>query len=603
MMCKSYFNNKQIVCYLIFILLNQFVAFGSNEKENLIKNSKIYLPNNQERNILLNEIEKEIENFDADFDALKVYTSSSANHYHSKRVGMYNHPSRESARFAVTLLESGALEYQPIAFKIIESVIAAQDQNPNSETYGIWPYYLEEPLDKMHKPDWNWADFIGVQMLEAYMKFYDDIPNQLKTKMEASIIHASLSIKKRDVKPGYTNIAIMGTLVTHLAGHLFNNKELKDYADMRMKRFYDHTKKLNGFTEYNSPTYTRVALDELIRMKQYIQDPTTLEMVDFCYFKGWEVLATHFHVPTGQLAGPHSRSYSTLARDKFYDILYGASNGKIKFGNAQKPTDYYKLQHKIPDELIEYFLKIPGERIQIDTFSVNENPPIGYTYLTPQYCFGSVNRSTTWQQRRPFIAYWGNTTAPKFLRVKLLHDDEDFGIGNIFTVQEKGEALTAVNFAVNGGDYHISIDRLKDGKFVAKDVRLRFEMPSTVSPEHIKLSGEGWKLNDENIQISVKMLKAVFGDENINAEVGGDNTYTWVDFIIYNGEKKEFDLQYITEACFAWHTVFNSSALKKASLIEKNNRAEISTKQMTLSVPVKPALENELQDAFVIKKH
>ena len=42
--------------------------------------------------------------------------------------------------------------------------------------------------------------------------------------------------------------------------------------------------------------------------------------------------------------------------------------------------------------------------------------------------------------------------------------------------------------------------------------------------------------------------------------------------------------------------------IQKASLVEKNNRTEIRTRQMSLSIPVKPALENKLQDAFVIKK-
>ncbi len=121
---------------------------------------------------------------------------------------------------------------------------------------------------------------------------------------------------------------------------------------MRMKRFYDYTKKLGGFVEYNSPTYTRVALDELVRMKQYILDPATLEMVDFCYYTGWKVLSSHFHAPTGRLAGPHSRSYSTLHRSSFFDFLYGASDGKVNVDEAKKPLNYYKLQHKIPVDLL-----------------------------------------------------------------------------------------------------------------------------------------------------------------------------------------------------------------------------------------------------------
>jgi len=597
-MIKTKFQPYKFTFPAIYLFL---FSCQPTEKQLLIKNSKKYLPSETEREWVIKEVEENNKNFDPEYNALKTFTPSTANHYHSQRVGMYNHPTRQTAAYAVALLETGIKEYQERAFKVIEAVVKAQDTVRANNTYGIWPYYFEEPLDQMYKPDWNWADFISVQLLEAYMRFYETIPSDLLDKMESSIIHASYSIKKRDVKPGYTNIAIMGTLVTHLAGHLFDNQELKDYADMRMKRFYDYTKKLGGFVEYNSPTYTRVALDELVRMKQYILDPATLEMVDFCYSTGWKVLATHFHSPSGQLCGPHSRSYSTLLRDSFYDILYGASGGKIKFGEAKKPVGYYKLQHQIPNELISYFTEVPGERVQVDTFSLNKNPPVGYSYLTPEFCFGSVNRCTTWKQRRPYIIYWGDSKNPKFLRIKLMHDSEDFGIGNIFTVQQKNEALTVLNFAVNGGDYHVSIDRLKDAKFKAKDVRLRFEMASAELADKLELNKTGFSLKDGKIQISINMIKSVFSDLNIQVEKGNSDELAWVDYIIYSGQEEKFDLTQIEEAIFAWQTDIRTNENKstnRAKCIVSDGRMEMKTKNMSIAVPTKPAPENELQNRF-----
>jgi len=586
--------------FFVFVsLLAMLFACQPTEKKLLIENSKKFLPTVEEKKHVIQKVEEDNEKFDPAYNALKIFTPTSANHYHSKRVGIDNHPTRAAAHYAVQLLETGISEYQERALKVIEAVLAVQDVNKENKTYGIWPYHFEEPLPQMNRPDWNWADFISVQLLEAYMQYQDVIPEDLLKRMEESIIHASYSIKKRDVKPGYTNIAIMGTLVTHLAGHLFDNQELKDYADMRMKRFYDYTKKLGGFVEYNSPTYTRVALDELVRMKQYILDPATLEMVDFCYYKGWKVLSNHFHAPTGRLAGPHSRSYSTMHRSSFFDFLFGASDGKVKVDEAKKPVNYYKLQHKIPADLLANFLETPVNRIQVDTFSLIENPPVGYTYITPTYSFGSVNRCTTWKQRRPYLVYWGQQGNVKFLRVKLLHDDEDFGIGNIFTVQNENESLTAMNFATNGGDYHISIDRLKDAKFVAKDVRLRFEMASAETEKKISINKNGFSLKDEDFELDINMLKSVFGKQKIEVKKGGKDDFAWVDYIIYKGEEKEFDLTKIDEACFAWQTIIFPDNNSKAELMETDNQIEIKSDKMSLSIPVKPALENELQKAFV----
>ncbi len=319
------------------------------------------------------------------------------------------------------------------------------------------PIISKEPLAQMNKPDWNWADFIGVDLLETYMKHYDALPDDLRSDMAEAIVHASHSIRKRDVKPGYTNIAIMGTLVTYLSAHLFDLPETKAYADMRLRRFYDYTLDLGGFAEYNSPTYTRVALDELCRMRQYILEPDAKELINYCYETAWEVLASHFHPPTAQLAAPHSRSYATLLREDFYDLLYGASQDAIDYHQAQLPVNYYKLQHELPTDLVPRFLQLTQAKVEIDTFSVGDNPVVGYTYLHPKYCVGTANRSTTWQQRRPLVAYWGTPEQPRYLQPKLLHDHVEFAAGNIFSAQDENRVLTALNLATDGGDYHISM--------------------------------------------------------------------------------------------------------------------------------------------------
>ena len=588
------------------LLLVTSISCSTSEKQLLIDNSKKYLPSEEEKSLIIKSVEEENKNFDPAYNAIKVFTPATANHYHSKRIGMENHPTRTAANYVVDLLETGIKENQERACKVIEALLAAQDVNPENKTYGIWPYHFEEPLEDMNRPDWNWADFISVQLLEAYMQFNEIIPDDLKIKMEESIIHAARSIEKRDVKPGYTNIAIMGTLVTHLAAHLFDIQDLKEYADMRMTRFYDYTKKLNGFVEYNSPTYTQVALNELVRMKQYILDEATLEMADYCYHTGWGVLASHYHAPTSQLAGPHSRSYSTLLRDSFYDFLYGASNGQINVGNARKPDNYYKLQHRIPDDYVKNFTSVPENRVQIDTFSLNDNPPVGYTFLSPEYCFGTVNRSTTWKQRRPYIMYWGNKDNPRFLRVRLIHDDEDFGIGNIFSIQEENEALTSMNFATDGGDYHISIDRIKDSKFNASNVRLRFEMSDQNLVQKISLAEDGFSLQDHALLINIIMSKAVFGDMTIKMEKGHDSHLSWVDYIIYQGKEKTFDLAEMQEACFAWHTEIRSSSqqgnISRATLTQSESQVELKTESISLTIPYKPDVEKRLQKSFISKR-
>jgi len=131
----------------------------------------------------------------------------------------------------------GDKQYQKRAFDIIEKTISLQDTVKSSPTCGVWPYYMEEPLATKKSPvDYNWADFNGVSLLDIYMDHQAEIPERLKPVIQKSIILASRSIQKRNVGPGYTNIAIMGTYVTYLTAHLFSIPDMKEYAEKRLKK-------------------------------------------------------------------------------------------------------------------------------------------------------------------------------------------------------------------------------------------------------------------------------------------------------------------------------------------------------------------------------
>ena len=50
--------------------------------------------------------------------------------------------------------------------QVIQKVCRLQDDRPDSRTFGLWSYYMEEPLDSMIAPDYNWADFISKCLLD-----------------------------------------------------------------------------------------------------------------------------------------------------------------------------------------------------------------------------------------------------------------------------------------------------------------------------------------------------------------------------------------------------------------------------------------------------
>ncbi len=513
--------------------------------------------------------------------------------YHTDATDGILHQTRGSLLYAVDLLDSGDPQYEQRAFDIVRKVISLQDTVRASKTYGIWPYFLEEPLATKKSPaDWNWADFLGVSLLDIYMGHQEKLPADLKETIRKSLIRAAESIQKRNVGPGYTNIAIMGTYMTYVTSFLFDLPEIQNYAEKRLQKFYEYTLK-NGYTEYNSPTYTRVALDELYRMKRHIVDKEASEKINYLYDLAWEMVARHYHKPSGQWAGPHSRSYSSLVKPEFYAILDEASDGKIKLPYTEKWSKV-KIKHHIPARLLPYFLNPNYPRTERDTLAIDAPQIIGTSYLTEKYALSTANRSSLWNQRRPFLAYWGTPEQPHYLQIRMLHDGYDFSSASFYSEQKENDILAAINFLTNGGDKHISIDRLSEGKFKAKDLRLRFEFGKVPPGEMVlpESNNAPFTIETGNLQFSILLYLAEFGGMKGKWEKGGDGDAAWVDYVLYAGDEKNFDLTEMNEAAlgFAFQLTEAGRRVEMKEIVTSRQGGQLSVKWegLSVSIPIKP---------------
>lgn len=492
-------------------------------------------------------LSKSLESVHPNYDSVvkMVLTNLNGYNYHTDASSGRYHQVRASFSYAIDLLDLGDEHYQQRAFDILEKCISIQDTAIGSSTRGIWGYYLEEPLaTKKSPPDFNWADFNGVTLLEVWMGHQSKIPERLKPIIQQSLILAAQSIQKRDITLSYTNIAIIGTYVTYMVSHLFQLADMKNYSETRLKRFYDYTKTKGGFTEYNSPAYTVIAIDELSRMKQHFTEPAAKKMVDELYFLGWETIAKHYYFPAGQWLGPHSRSYSTLLNKSFYDLIFRASNGAIQL----KPNlqfGYNRVKHSIPKELYTYFIPAKYPYSIRDVLENTAPEIIGTSYVAEHYSLSTANRSSLWNQRRPFVAYWGNMDSPKYLQVRFLHDFYDFSSASFYSQQKENLVLAGINLNLDAGDKHISIDRIKDGKFSAKDLRIRFEFGKQKTALIPTQNGEAMELIVDGLKMNLAMYQADFGKEKGYWETGVDANGAWLDYVIYKGLEKDFDLNKI----------------------------------------------------------
>jgi hypothetical protein len=227
-------------------------------------------------------------------------------------------------------------------------------------------------------------------------------------------------------------------------------------------------------------------------------------------------------------------------------------------------------------------------------FEKNEPQVIGTTYLTDDYAVGSVSRSSLWNQRRPLTVYWGELNNSHYMQVRFLHDFYDFSTASIFTKQDRNNVVSTVNFANNGGDKHINIDMMKDGRFSAKDLRLRFEFGNCkdFSANLPKNVTDWFVISADGLKFGLQMVHEKWDNLPCHWEQGNKDGVNYADLVIYEGPEKDFNLNDVNNAVFS----FIMSVVKgedvvqtdKAIVTEKGGILTTSWNGMTVEAAVKP---------------
>jgi hypothetical protein len=526
--------------------------------------------------------------------------------YHTTLKGGWVHPTRESLIYAVSLMDSEDVADQEIALGIIDRVLDLQDIDPASKTYGIWSWFLEEPLAQMSPPDWNWTDFCGAQLLETTLTHGALQPYPLSDRIRNGIIHAARSIERRNVHPGYTNIAIMGTFVVLAAAEVFDLRDLHAYGLARLRRFHAYTREQGGFTEYNSPTYTLVALDELSRILRHVQDSDVQQMASELYRTAWAEIANHFHAPTRQWAGPHSRAYQTLLENRVRGLLHRATGGRFPGADVEPEINEHRFAHVCPPDVEAQFFSLEEPREFRQVFirgSAGVPNSIGTTCLAPAFSLGSINAGDMWNQRRPLVIYWGTHAKPSALRLRFMRDGYDFSAAFLFSAQRQGDLVGGVGFALDGASTHIFFDKIQNGTIKARDLRLRFEIEGAAvdqipaAPAHLR---DAWTFTDGEFSIAVSVAYAAWGKTEARWEKGAGEGKSWLDVVLYSGREKEFKLGELAEATCAFAVRCSAGPVKPATpqISRDRDQLVIAAEGLEIRYSARPTVQTRLLSAF-----
>lgn len=406
--------------------------------------------------------------------------------YHSALRSQTVHPTRESLHYALLLLEQADAAGGRLAMEVIDRLLSLQDVDPASRWYGLWGWYLEEPAAQMQPADWNWADFLGSLLLLIRHRHGHRLGDSLRGRVDTAIHHAAYSVMRRNVSMGYTNIAIKGTFVTLAAAELLEDAKLRAYARERLRRFSAEVDRTGSYNEYNSPTYNRVGIENFTRMRMVWKDADAIAQAARLEERMWDHFSRRWHVGTRQLAGPMSRCYSTEIGHPLWlqkalgNMVRFAELGEIRSGKVAGDAETSYLDFRCPSRFTERFVEAGKPRMVREIFLAAEKdalPTQGSTWLTPDLALGSVNQGDWWVQRRPVLGWFrdgaGGAVA---LQMRVMKDDYDFSSARIYSVQHENRILGVVNFQSPGGDKHISLDPIAEGRFQARSLRIQVDL-------------------------------------------------------------------------------------------------------------------------------
>ncbi len=472
------------------------------------------------------------------------------------------HPTHQSLLYALGLLNTGASEYVERACDIIKRLLALQDRDPERDTYGIWPWFYEEPLTQMAPPDWNWADFCGKELVLIALLYGHQLSADLRDQIHQGVSCACNAIINRDVGPHYTNIAIMGAFVTLIAGELYNQQDYIDYALQRLEKLKNYTERLGTFQEFNSPPYSVIAIVELSKIYSYSVSPKAKEIVSGLLDMVWCMVAEHYHPTSQQWAGPHSRSYSTLLTNKIKSFLQIATNNKLVFFSDHEleyDVEWYGSGSRCPDIYVELFIR-KDTRILKQPYYRNEETGLvkwAETYMTPHYTIGMFRDEIMWNQTRGLVGYFENCGRSTYMQMRCLHDGYDYCSAVLSVVAEQGHLLLGIRFLTNGGDTHPNLDRIQ-GSIAATDFRLRMEFGGCLDRISIETEGTKALVIINELPLSLDSLYAAFdetsavdsGEQGWGWEVTKEGVNYGLDLIIYSGQRKTIDFQALNKAAF-----------------------------------------------------
>jgi hypothetical protein len=168
-------------------------------------------------------------------------------------------------------------------------------------------------LQSLHSTDGTHTPASMIALLHGACDLLDEsTTSALRSAIKSELINAAGT----EWKDGNVNHPLAAYCELILGGELCDEAWATDLGLRRLRRFQqgigDHrSRRLRQaeMSEYNSLTYTALDLTFLALIAEFAQSREAASLARFLEEALWVNVAMHYHAPSQQFAGPHSRSY------------------------------------------------------------------------------------------------------------------------------------------------------------------------------------------------------------------------------------------------------------------------------------------------------
>lgn len=288
------------------------------------------------------------------------------------------------------------------ASDILAAVISSQETSLSHPHCGNFTWLAGD--DEV--TDLNAVQFVLRGLLPVLMRHENLLPVDLVAKCRACVALALAEEERLDVAPTYTNIHLMSLFALLIGSQWLDDQHYRELATTRWERFVQFTIVSGAPHEYNSSNYLAVDLSTLAAIQATSTEPLIRLQAGLLYERFWLHVGLHYHLPTGQLAGPHCRAYwlpMTTGRSMLSDLLWRLAGwealapldqrGEIMMESLYA-LELLQTEHHPPAYLFPWM----EAQANSTPYEVHEvaNATAGddlITYFTPSYALGTASQT------------------------------------------------------------------------------------------------------------------------------------------------------------------------------------------------------------------